>query len=527
MEKEISILILDDNDKILETLKDILGEEGYKITVCSNIEQARMNLSRKFYNLALIDLRLSQDNGLDLLKEIKKKNEDTAVVIFSVYASLESALEAMKDGAYGYLQKPLNMDELKITIRKALKEQELSLENERLIGRLKELSLKDSLTGLYNYRYLIERMSSEFKRARRYILPLSIIMLDIDYFKSLNEVYGHQYGDLILKEFAGYLKKCARTNDIVIRYGGEEFVVLMPDTDKNGAVVFGSRLLEFLKEHIFDRGGNRVKLKISMGVASLPENGIDSSASLLSGVDKAMRQAKESGGNQLSLFRAAGAKEIKDILKDGGKGNVEKLKTRLWRMKNRTNQILLESIFAFAKAVEARDFYTGKHSENMVSAATEIGRHLRLSQREIDNLRHAAMLHDLGKIGVEDRILRKRSAFTPQELEKIRRHPQIGAEIIRDIHFLKEVVPMIMYHHERFDGLGYSMGLKGKEIPLGARIIAIADVYQALISNRPYRKAYSKTEALKIIKDGSGTQFDPAIVKVFLQIMQKKKQIVR
>ena len=275
--------------------------------------------------------------------------------------------------------------------------------------------------------------------------------------------------------------------------------------------------------NIFDRKGNRVKLKISMGVASFPENGIDSSAGLLSAVDKAMRQAKESGGNRMSSFQAVGAKEMRDILSDGGKGNVEKLKTRLLRMKNRTNQILLESIFAFAKAVEARDFYTGKHSENMVSIATEIGRRLRLSQREIDNLQHAAMLHDLGKIGIEDRILHKRSALTPQEKDKIRRHPQIGAEIIRDIHFLKEVVPMIMYHHERFDGLGYSMGLKGREIPLGARVIAIADVYQALISNRPYRKAYSKAEALKIIKEGAGAQFDPAIVKVFLQIVQKNK----
>lgn len=523
MEKEINILIVDDNDGLLETVKDVLSQEGYLISACSSLEEARWNLSRKPYNLALVDLRLADGGGLDLLREIRKKDEDTAVVLFTAYASLETALEAMKNGAFGYLQKPLHMDELKMTIKKALRQQELSRENKNLIARLKELGLKDPLTGLYNYRYLIERLASEFERAKRHILPLSIIMLDIDYFKSINEVYGHEYGDFILKEFAEYLRKCARSNDIVIRYGGEEFIALMPDTDRGGALIFGRRILELLKERIFDRKGKRIKFKISMGLASFPENGINTATGLLNAVDKAMRQAKEKGGNRLSLFRSVTTREIKGILNDGGKGNVEKLKNRLLKMKNRANQVVLESIFAFAKAVEAKDYYTGKHSENMVSIATEIGRKMRLGQKDIDNLQHAAMLHDLGKIGIEDKILHKRSALSVVENDKIRRHPQIGAEIIRDIHFLKEVMPMILYHHERFDGLGYSMGLKGNEIPLGARIIAIADVFQALISNRPYRKAYRKDDALRIIKEGAGTQFDPEIVKAFIQIMQRKK----
>jgi diguanylate cyclase (GGDEF)-like protein len=524
MEDKINILIVDDNDKMLETLQDILGEEGYKITACVTLEEARSSLSRRPpYNVALIDLKLSGGSGLELLKDIREKNEFTAVILLTAYASLETALEAMKSGAFGYLQKPLHMEELKMTIKKALRQQELSLENKNLISRLKELSLKDQQTGLYNYRYLIERLGSEFERAKRYILPLSIIMLDIDYFKSINEVYGHEYGDYILREFAEYLKKCARTNDIIVRYGGEEFIALMPDTDKDGAGIFGKRLLEFLKEHIFDRKGNRIKLKISMGLASFPENGIDTVTGLLSAVDKATRQAKEKGGNRLSLFSSVTVEEIKNILADGGKGNVEKLKSRLLKMKSRADQVVLESIFAFAKAVEAKDYYTGKHSENMVSIATEIGKKLRLGTKDIDHLQYAAMLHDLGKIGIEDKILHKKHALNAVEREKIRRHPQIGAEIVRDIHFLKEVVPMILYHHERFDGLGYSMGLRGKAIPLGARIIAIADVYQALISDRPYRKAYRKEEALKVISEGSGAQFDPELVKAFLQIMQKKK----
>ena len=129
------------------------------------------------------------------------------------------------------------------------------------------------------------------------------------------------------------------------------------------------------------------------------------------------------------------------------------------------------------------------------------------------------MLHDLGKIGIPDDILHKNGKLTKEEYEIIKKHPHIGTEIMRPIHFLGELIPAILYHHERFDGLGYSAGLKGKEIPLGARIVAIADVYQALVSDRPYRKAYSKEEALGIIREGAGTQFDPAIVETFLAIV--------
>ena len=159
----------------------------------------------------------------------------------------------------------------------------------------------------------------------------------------------------------------------------------------------------------------------------------------------------------------------------------------------------------------------------MVSLATEIGKSLRLGQEDINNLQYAAMLHDLGKIGIPDKILHKKGKLSQAEYQKIKSHPLIGAEIVRDIHFLKDVVPMIMYHHERFDGFGYSAGLRGKEIPLGARIIAIADVYQALVSDRPYRKAYSKKDALQIIQEGAGTQFDPNIVEAFLKIIQEEK----
>ncbi|MBU4419159.1 MAG: HD-GYP domain-containing protein, partial [Candidatus Omnitrophica bacterium] len=215
--------------------------------------------------------------------------------------------------------------------------------------------------------------------------------------------------------------------------------------------------------------------------------------------------------------------DITAMLKQGGEENIHKLKQKLFKLEHRVRQTLLESIYAFAKTIEAKDYYTGEHAENMVSIAVGIGKALKLSESGIANLEHAAILHDLGKIGIPDNILHKKSKLTKGEYDTIRKHPQIGAEIIRTVHFLNEVVPIVLYHHERYDGLGYSAGLKGKEIPLGARIIAVADVYQALISDRPYRKAYSKKDALEIIKESMGTHLDPDVVKVFLANLESEK----
>ena len=202
MNKDIHILIVEDDANMLTTLTDILSEENYLITGVGSIKSAREELKNKSYNLALVDLKLADGSGLELLKEIKELSEETMSIVLTGFASVESAVLAMNQGAFSYLQKPLNMDELKIGIKKALKMQELSSSNKNLIARLQDLTLKDPLTGLYNYRYLRERISSEFNRAKRYVFPLSLIMLDIDYLKSINDTYGHQVGDGTLKKVA-------------------------------------------------------------------------------------------------------------------------------------------------------------------------------------------------------------------------------------------------------------------------------------------------------------------------------------
>ena len=372
-------------------------------------------------------------------------------------------------------------------------------------------------------------MKKEFELAKRHGQPFSILMLDIDYFKSINDVYGHQFGDLVLQQVAKLLQSRVRKSDTVVRFGGEEFVVLSPNTSRTEALIAAQRHLETINIRSFGDKKRCLKLKISGAVASYPDDEVIESGDLLKIADQVLRKIKEDGGNRVynsvSLrIERPGLTSVMSTEESVAHADVTFLKDKLGKLKKRANQSLAEAIFAFAKTLEVKDHYTGEHVERTVFYATETAKAVGLATDRVEMIRQAAMLHDLGKIGISDKILLKNGKLANREFDEIKKHPQIGIDIIRPIQFLRELIPLILYHHERWDGKGYPKGLKGEQIPLGARIIAIADVFQALPSKRPYRKAYSREEAVKIIKEASGNQFDPQIVQTFLRILEQSKE---
>ncbi|MDD5526360.1 MAG: diguanylate cyclase [Candidatus Omnitrophica bacterium] len=433
-----------------------------------------------------------------------------AAPLYDIKGEMAGAIESIRD----------------ITLRKKA-EKELELLNEELTRsnkELKQMALRDPHTGLYNHRYLIEVLDAEFERSRRYNSPLSLMMIDLDYFRSINDVYGHQFGDKVLRKFAVFLRKTVRQYDIVVRYGGEEFAVLFPGTGRARAIYMAQRLLDDINLQDFGSHKNSIKLKVSVAVASFPEDKVIKSADLIEVTDHMLNKAKECGGNRVYSTLDVSAPKPLPVLNGGGVSRMRILQEKLQKLNKSANQSLIEAIFAFAKTIELKDHYTGTHVERTVHYATSIGSKLRLPREEVLLVRQAAILHDLGKIGVSETILQKSSRLTSLEFEALRRHPKIGADIIRPIRLLHGIIPLILYHHERWDGTGYPFGLKGENIPVGARIIAIADVYQALISNRPYRKAFSKAKALQMIKAGAGSQFDPRIVEAFLDVIREEKK---
>ncbi|MBU2102741.1 MAG: diguanylate cyclase, partial [Candidatus Omnitrophica bacterium] len=398
----------------------------------------------------------------------------------------------------------------------------LNRELKRSNRKLRQVALRDVQTGLFNHNYLNAVIEQEFFRARRYYKAISAIMVDIDYFKSINDLYGYAFGDLVLKQFARHLRKIVRRYDILVRFGGEEFIIICPALDRANALGLAQRILEVINICNFGDKKNTVKLKISLGVAAYPEDTVTKGIELIELAERILNKTKECGGNNIYSSIDMDHEQPRIVIPH--KNQMVILEKKIAKLTKRENQGLIEAVFAFARTIELKDHYTGEHVERTVGYAAGIARRLGLAKLEIEIIRKAAMLHDLGKIGLSEKILLKEGKLTVEEYEEVKRHPRIGADIIRPVQMLHDLVPLILHHHERWDGTGYPDGLRAEEIPLGARIVALADVYQALVSDRPYRPAFSKEKALEIINEGSGTQFDPSIVTAFLQVIEADKR---
>jgi putative nucleotidyltransferase with HDIG domain len=274
----------------------------------------------------------------------------------------------------------------------------------------------------------------------------------------------------------------------------------------------------------FGDGNNIIKLKCSIGVVSYPEDPLFSVEEIIDAGEESIYKVKERGGDGLALYgREIGVSEKAFALdkypEEDRKRYIDSVKQKLSFFAIRSERSILEAIYSLAKSIELRDRRTKEHCDRMVEYAEKVARRVGMNEQDVDNVRRAAMLHDIGKLGISDAILLKPGKLTPQEFEIVKKHPVIGADIVSVAGFLREIVPYILSHHEYFDGSGYPRGLKGEEIPLGARILAVVDVYEAVTSDRPYHKAISKEEAIKIIKDGMGTQFDDKVAKIFLDVI--------
>ncbi|UCD15114.1 MAG: diguanylate cyclase [Candidatus Omnitrophota bacterium] len=387
--------------------------------------------------------------------------------------------------------------------------------------KIESLILVDPLTGCYNWRYFLHRAQQELQRARTYHYNISFLVVDMDYFRQINEVYNTKVADAVIGKMVDIFKECLRKEDIICRWREDEFFIILPYVSLNGTCKIAKRIKDKISHHKFRYKNLRINMKVSMGIVSFPEDVISNSRDIVNRLSRCLITAKRRGGNNIVIHSHPKLeKELKEKKKKLG---IDELKAKIEKLNILSTRDLLEVIYGFARAIEAKDFYTGRHVEDTASIVEKIARELKFPEAEIENIKPAAVLHDLGKVGIEESILSKKGPLTDHERKMIETHPSIGAEILRGIHILRGMIPAILYHHERYDGKGYPLGLKGEEIPLSARIIAIADVYQALVSDRPYRKAFSREEAIEIIKKESGKQFDPNIVKVFLKVIKKIK----
>jgi diguanylate cyclase (GGDEF)-like protein/putative nucleotidyltransferase with HDIG domain len=371
----------------------------------------------------------------------------------------------------------------------------VALENARRYDDAHFLAERDSLTGLLNHRGINDRLEQELARAQRLGSTLGLVMMDVDDFKLFNDVYGHVVGDRVLQDVARILSVSLRRCDVVGRNGGDEFIALLPDSDADSALVLIERLRSSLRRHDFTvEGGQNVPIRMSYGVATFPFDGRKESE-LLAAADANLYRSKRKGGDRATA--------------SGGDEN-----------RRNTPVGVFTVLDGLVTTVDNKDHYTRRHSDDVTEYSLALASKLRLSTDTQRSLRIAGLLHDVGKVGVPDHILRKPASLTEAEFDAIKQHVNLGKMIINEIPNLKEVLSAVASHHERFDGEGYPQGLSGEEIPLLGRILAVTDAYSAMTSDRPYRKALTPEEAKAELRRVAGSQLDPQVVDAFLEILE-------
>jgi diguanylate cyclase (GGDEF)-like protein len=355
--------------------------------------------------------------------------------------------------------------------------------------RAMRLALTDPLTGLANHRSFQERVQRELTGAEARNVPFTLCMLDIDDFKRVNDLFGHPTGDSVLAQVGARL----RQNGEAFRLGGDEFALLLPAHGAEEALPIAQNVLARIASLDL---GDIGSVTASAGIASFPAQAFDRDE-LIRLADSALYWAKEHGKNRVHVYRP----EVVEL-------------AELRRLAHGPDRAArFRAAASLANAVDARDTYTGSHSTRVAELGAWIAGHLGLEAEHVELARLAGSLHDLGKLAIPEEILRKPGPLTPPEWLVLERHPQIGFRMLESLG-VEPVAEWVLHHHERWDGMGYPEGLAGDEIPLGARIIFIADAYDAMTSDRAYRGRLTPPEAVAELRRCAGTQFDPEIVAV-------------
>ncbi len=399
-----------------------------------------------------------------------------------------------------------------------------------LFEEVREQAITDGLTGLYNRRYFEEYIAKEVTRSFRQGQPFSIVGIDLDFLKKINDEYGHAYGDLAIKTVADVLKQNARSIDVAARMGGEEFNILLPGIDSAGAMAAAERIRKAIEERELDTIG---QITASVGVATFLEHS-DNLEELLELTDQAMYQSKRNGRNQVTLakpinetsWQEIAVNTFLDILSKHSVHVEENLLTNLKeKLSTIDNQPEMPKEVLYSVADMLTKSYNPLHESGAVKMkvllATSLAKRFDLSKDDIDKLRIAVLLYDIGNLLLPREILQKTTPLTLEEREHIQEHPVIAArDILRPISCVQDIIPIIEHHHENWDGTGYPNRMSKDEIPITSQIILIVDAYFALIEHRPYRTKLSPYEALEVIKKDTGKKWSETLVQEFVMIIE-------
>jgi response regulator RpfG family c-di-GMP phosphodiesterase len=474
---EPHILVVDDEEYICEVIKEMLADANYRVQIACDPQKAMDILERESVDFVLTDLIMGEKSGVDVLNKTIKLHPDAIVVLMTGRPTIENAVAVLKSGAYDYLTKPFSMDTLRAVIKRGLEKQRLLREN---------INLKETVS-LYR---ISEAMGSTIRLdfLLNLILETAIKELEADMVWAL--LWDEKNHKLVPKASLGISPRMSESGF----FKGDDCI--------SKWVIRNAKPQIFDKDKIEDRFlPGEFKKKIRSGISHpLMAKG------KVIGILTLIRTE-----NHLSPFTIGQIHSL-SIIASKAASAIENSK-----LYEELKESYLETLTALANAVEARDIYTRGHTERVWYMAELIARQMGWEEGKLWEVKMGGILHDIGKIGVPDAILNKPEALTQEEFEIMKQHPDCGAKILEGISFLKPAIPYVLYHHERYDGKGYPNRLKGEQIPIQGRLIAVVDTFDAITSDRPYRKSKGFKLAIKEIKDCSGTQFDPKVAKILVE----------
>jgi len=499
MDKDsIKILVVDDEDGILDVTEGFFERKGYQVYTAKNGAKALDIINREKIDCVFTDINMPVMDGLELAERIRHIESTLPVVVMTGYPSLENTIQTLKNGVVDYLIKPVNLEQMELTLCRILRERGLFIENLILkeeVERRERLSqLNNELVKKVAEVNTLNRVMEDFSAIdSSYEIFNKVVRLGVEELKAdlvFFHVYSEQDNALVLVDKAGAEnKKCREAYLTDIPEQEKAFIIESVGSDHNPCLIADASGIPSMagQVHSFMVAPLKIRDKI-FGVVS---------AYIFQG----LRSFGEQDIYYLSFITQKAASGIENIA-----------------LYENIYENLFSTLFAFVAALEVRDLYTRKHSTRVARVAHMIAEEMGCTEEELDMINVAGSLHDIGKIGIRDDILLKPGRLTEDEYEKIKEHPAIGADIISKLGLWGREAQIIRHHHERFDGTGYPDGLKGEKIPKLARILSVADSYDAMASDRAYRKKMDKSVVLDIIVKNSGTQFDPEVVEVFLRV---------
>jgi diguanylate cyclase (GGDEF)-like protein len=409
-----------------------------------------------------------------------------------------------------------------------------ALHNAFVFQKMQQQAITDSLTGVKTRRFFLEALQSEWNRASRNGRPFSLVMMDLDNFKKVNDTLGHLEGDLVLARVARVLENRCRQTNVVARYGGDEFVILMPETSQDQAQLMAERLRGWIATDSMLRERS---ITASFGLATYPVHA-RVEEEMLRVADAGMYVSKRSGGNRVSAAESAGEPEDSAVRREvlaayvqgflhrehTGLESVDELIASLQKLADGAQpEPLKTALETLSRAVESRELMSDSHAQTVSRYAKMLGRAVGMPERELEHLEYAGNIHDVGKIVIPEKVLSKPGPLSGDEFYLVKMHSAVGARLADTLPGGEPLARIIRHHHERFDGTGYPAGLRGDQIPLGARVLSIADAFACIIAERPFAPARTIEDACKELEACSGSQFDGTLVKIFIDSLTKSE----